>query len=243
MSLEDTTTSTDSDDIQAQETAQLDDQETQAVQGSDTTDNNDTSADTDDSDDMQDSDDSSEDDEIKAWATKKGLSLDDPVKLARMVRESETKMHEATQQASNELKGAVTETSIENGEDESSQLISRLKVTEFYSDNPEARAYDETMAQIVQEKPYLAEDLKTVYDLARFRSADAKIDAERKAVRKETLQKAAQAESAQAPQASASTRKAAPEITDDDVANMSLAEYKEWKAKTGMNPFKAPGTR
>lgn len=233
MNPEDTTTSTVQDTVQAQDTAQPEELGTQAVQSDtgaqDTTDEatNSTEAVP------------SEDNELFTWAEKKGLKTDDPVALLKMVRESEKKMHETSQEAK-QLRETFNTLGEEQGLDDTSLLVNRLTVTDFYLNNPDARQYDDAMAQIVIERPYLANDLDTVYKLARFESAEQQRVAQIQQVQKDTLAQVAKAEVAAPPEASASTRDTLPtEITDDQIANMSLSEYEEWKKTTGFNPFVA----
>lgn len=220
MDEKDTTTSTDVAETQAQETEQPETQDTQAVEGSDT----------------QEVTEKSTDEETLEWAKKKGLPMDDPVKLAKMVRESETKMHEATTQV-NKTREVVQANSEAEGQDETSQLVTGLKVFDFFTRHPEARDFDEEMAKVIDDKPHLANDLEAVYDIARVRSIDSKLAQERKAGRKEALQQVAKAENASAPRASATTRESKGEITDEDIGKMTPAEYTAWKQETGFNPF------
>lgn len=180
--------------------------------------------------------DESEKDELLEWAEKKGLKTDDPKALLKMVRESEKKMHEATKEA-NALKNSVYSVSEDNGLDEVNSTLNRLAVTEFYLNNPEARKYDEQMAEIVLSKPYLAGDLEVLYKLAKADSMATENVVERQAGRKEALAQVAKAESAMPPQAQASTRQGYKGVTDDDIAKMSLEEYEAFKKDTGYNPF------
>lgn len=236
MSQEDTTTSTVQDTVQAQETAQPEELGTQAVQEQvesvpDTTEEVTNSAPAEES--------TSEEAELLSWAEKKGVKTDDPVALLKMVRESEKKMHETSQEA-RQLRETFNTIGEEQGLDDTSLLVNRLTVTDFYLNNPDARQYDDKMAQIVIERPYLANDLDTVYKLARFESAEAERLAQKQQVQKDTIAQVAKAEVAAPPQASASTRETAPtEVTDEQIANMSLQEYEEWKKTTGYNPFVA----
>ena len=236
MSQEDTTTSTVQDTVQAQETAQLEELGTQAVQEQvesvpDTTEEVTNSAPAEES--------TSEEAELLSWAEKKGVKTDDPVALLKMVRESEKKMHETSQEA-RQLRETFNTIGEEQGLDDTSLLVNRLTVTDFYLNNPDARQYDDKMAQIVIERPYLANDLDTVYKLARFESAEQELLAQKQKVQKDTIAQVAKAEVAAPPQASASTRETAPtEVTDEQIANMSLQEYEEWKKTTGYNPFVA----
>lgn len=225
---EDTTTPTTQDDTQAQD-AQPEAPETQAVQ--------ETEVSTDDAQPAATGD--SSDEELTAWAEKKGIDPNDPVKLMKMVRESESKMHQATQEAS-QLRDVVQDAAPSTGnqsQDEAYGLINRLRVTEFFLNNPDARQLEAQMAEIVEKKPYLAEDLDTVLVLAQSKSAPRDAQIERQAGRKEALQAVAKAEKAAPPAASASTRQ---QPSDKIPEFSSVAEYDAWKAKTGFDPFKAP---
>lgn len=236
MNPEDTTTSTVQDTVQAQEIAQPEELGTQAVTeqedfAQDTTQeqpstNESTQVDTDEKD-------------LLDWASKKGVKTDDPIALLKMVRESEKKMHETSHEAK-QLRETFNQIGEEQGFDDTSLLVSRLTVTDFYLNNPEARKYDDTMAEIVRSKPYLSNDLDTVYKLAKFQTAEKELMAQRQQVQKETLAQVAKAEVAAPPQASANTREI-PEtdITDEKIAAMTLEEYQSWKASTGYNPFVA----
>lgn len=236
MNPEDTTTSTVQDTVQAQDTAQPEELEAQAVQTQETAE--DTTQDQSNEEAPEQSEANSEEAELLAWAEKKGVKTDDPVALLKMVRESEQKMHKTTTEAK-QLRQTFETIGEEQGYDETSILLNRLTVTDFYLNNPEARELDNEMAEIVKAKPYLANDLQTVYKLAKFESAEKEMLAQRQQVKKETLAQVAQAESAQPPQSAASSRETPKEISDEDIANMTVAEYEEWKKSTGFNPFKA----
>lgn len=227
---EDTTTTTEQEPVQAQEIAQPDEPDTQAVQADEVSETSeaDTTPNTNDNTDPE--------DELLQWAEKKGIKTDDPKALLKMVRESEQKMHEATTQA-NALKTSVNTASEDAGLDDVSQVLSRLTVTEFYLNNPEAKKLDNEMAEIVTAKPYLANDLDTVYEIARARKSAVNSVAERQAGKKEALAQVAKAESAQAPDASASTRQTWKGYSEDDIAKMTLSEYEAFKQETGYNPF------
>lgn len=233
MNPEDTTTSTVQDTVQASETTQPEELGTQAVQSDNVA--QDTTEEVTSSIEQV----PSEENELFTWAEKKGLKTDDPVALLKMVRESEKKMHETSQEA-RQLRETFNTLGEEQGLDDTSLLVNRLTVTDFYLNNPEARQYDEKMAEIVVERPYLANDLDTVYKLARFESAETERLAQIQKAQKDTLAQVAKAEVAAPPEASASTREVLPtEVTDEQIANMSLDEYEEWKRTTGYNPFVA----
>lgn len=238
MKPEDTTTSTVQEETQASETTQLEAPEAQAVQ--DTEDVQDSTQTTETEDSSASSDDSTSDEaELFAWAEKKNVKTDDPIALLKMLRDGDKKVHAASQEVK-QLRESFDSMGQEQGLDDTSILLNRLQVTDFYLNNPEARNYDDKMAQIVNEKPYLANDLATVYKLAKFESAESEMLARSQQVKKETLAQVAKAESAAPPEGTASTRDTIPsQPTDDDIAKMSLAEYEAWKKQTGYNPFVA----
>jgi hypothetical protein len=213
---EDTTTTTEQETVQADESSQPESPETQAVQSEEQ------------SEETTDQTTSDEDAEILEWANKKGVKTDDPIALLKMVREGEKKMHSATNEA-NALKNTINTTGEEQGYDDTSLLLNRLKVTEFYLNNPEAKALDEDMAEIVNKKPYLADDLETVFELAKARKSTVAMAAAKETGRQEALAQVAQAEKAAPPNASATTRQGVANITDEDIGKMSAQEYLQFK--------------
>jgi len=119
--------------------------------------------------------DSSQADDISEWAKKKGLPLDDPVKLATMYRDAERKMHEASMK-SKELENTVSQTvpveyTGDPAFDQYAQTVNALlirdNVRDFFDNNPEAREFESKMAEIVTERPHLQGDLDALYALAR----------------------------------------------------------------------------
>jgi len=224
----DTTTTTEQESVQAPE-AQPEEPETQAVQAKEVSETSEA--------DTTNQTEVSEEDELKEWAEKKGIKTDDTAALLKMARESEKKMHEATQEAK-ALKSTVETVGEEQGFDETGQLINRLKVTEFYLNNPEAKQLDKQMAEIVTAKPYLAEDLETVYELAKARSGPADNMTAKQLGQKEALAQVAKAEKAAPPQASATTREGYSEKTRDEILDLPLKEYAQYKKEhPEFNPF------
>lgn len=182
-----------------------------------------------------------DDDDYIKWAEKKGIKTDNPVAMLKMVRGAEKKMHETQNSIeARKLREAVAETDVYNGASDVDLALNRLTVREFYLDNPDAKQYDAEMAELVREKPYLAGDLDTLLLIAKAKSSSVKEDVIKKQARKEALVEAAKAEAAAPPIKSASTRETPKEISDEDIANMSLTEYKAWKESEGFNPFVAP---
>lgn len=194
---------------------------------------------------VEDDSDSSSDDlseeELLKWASKKGIQTDNTAAMLKMVRDAEKKMHETQNSIeARKLREAVAEADTYSGVSDIDIALNRLAVREFYLDNPEAKAYDDQMAAIVKDKPYLANDLETVYLLAKAKNMSIEQDVIKKQARKEALTQAAKAEAAAPPNNSASTRETAKEITDEDIASMTLEQYRAWKDSEGFNPFVAP---
>lgn len=176
------------------------------------------------------------DDDIKAWAEKKGLSLEDPIALAKMVREGDKKVTEATQKAS-ELGKSVETASTELGLDDVAQLKNEVAVMRFYQTYPDARDLDTEMAKTLDEKPYFANDLEGLYFYTKGLQADKSLVAARQAGSKEALAATAQAERAATPKASATNRTSPKQLTDDDIRNMSVPEYVKAKADGLIDPW------
>lgn len=114
-------------------------------------------------------------DDVQEWAAKKGLPLNDPVKLAQMYRDAEKKMHEATEKA-RELETVTAQVSsidytgdpnIDNLTETVNALLVQNSVRDFFNSNPEAREYESKMAEIVMARPHLKGDLDALYALAK----------------------------------------------------------------------------
>lgn len=231
--MEETTTSTPVDDTQAPvaDATEQPDTTEQAVDGQETSETTSSEPEK-----KADSKDTAEetDDDIKAWAEKKGLSLEDPVALAKMVREGDKKVTEATQQAS-QLKSSVTSASAEL--DDIQQLRNEVGVMNFYQQYPDARELDSEMSKVLDEKPYFANDLEGLYFYTKGVQADKGLVAAKQAGSKEALEATAQAERASTPKASATNRTSPKEITDEEIRNMNTKEYQEAVASGKINPW------
>lgn len=103
-------------------------------------------------------------DDIEAWAEKKGIDLKtaDPVKLAQMVRESEKKMHEATQAARSVAPIAPPQDLPTTGDPNYDPIVERLNrseqiqyVTSWFDANPEAKAHKGELQEIANRYPEL----------------------------------------------------------------------------------------
>lgn len=176
-------------------------------------------------------------DDVKEWAEKKGLPLDDPVKLAKMYRDAEQKMHDATM-AARQLETATVNTLDYTGDTSYDQLahtVNQLQiqnsVRDFFTANPEAQQFESKMAEIVTERPHLKNDLDALYALARTdpsREETLKQEGGRKA-----LQDIAQKHQ-QIPPASGATNSAVYEsnqITPSNVWEMVDKNDQEWFQK------------
>lgn len=132
-------------------------------------------------------------DDIQSWAEKKGLPLEDPVKMASMYREAEKKMHEATLKAREYNTAVMDQPLIDYTGDSAvdqlavqvNQLTIQNKVNSFWESTPEAREFEGKMAEIVVQRPHLQNDLDALYALARndpTREADLKREGGREAL-------------------------------------------------------------
>jgi hypothetical protein len=177
--------------------------------------------------------------DIQAWAKKKGIDLEDadPVKLAQMIRESEKRMHEATAQAK-QLEGTIQEQplleytgneAIDQLALQVNQLTIQNRVTDFFRANPDAREYETKMAEIVQQRPHLQNDLDALFALAvnsPNRAAELKQEGGRDA-----LTNLAQKQSAIPPTSNASTgvSSSREKITPDNVDQVVAAHMGDTK--------------
>jgi hypothetical protein len=226
---EDTTTS-DSVDSGADE-AQLEDTDIQTEAVNQDEDTSQTSE----SDDSESSnEDDSEDTELKDWAAKKNLPLDDPLKMAKMVRESEQKLGKKGQQEG-QLKTAVSAANASSDTENYQALKNEVEALSFFVNHPEAKQFESTMVNILEEKPWLASDLEVVLDVAKGRSTtDAATRlAERQAGSKEALAQAEQTGRAAQPRASAtnSAKASNSRITMDNVDDLIAKNGHDWYMK------------
>lgn len=163
--------------------------------------------------------DNSDDAELKDWAAKKNLPLDDPLAMAKMYRESEQKLGRKGQKEG-QLKTAVSTANEASSTEDYQALKNEVEALSFYVNHPEAKQFESTMVDVLEEKPYLASDLEAVLDIARGRSmTDATTRlAERNAGKKEARESAEQAGRAAQPRTSArSTNGVSTKITPENV--------------------------
>ncbi len=177
-------------------------------------------------------------DDVTAWAEKKGLPLDDPVKLAQMYRDAEKRMHEATERAKELETTMVNNPLLDYTGDEAydslalkvNQLEIQNRVADFFTAHPEARDYESKMAEIVVERPHLQGDFDALYALAvnsPDRAAELKSEGGR-----EALTNLAQKQQAIPPSAQASTNTSVSEkITPENVDELVGKNGPEWFKK------------
>lgn len=164
-----------------------------------------------------------EGDDMSKWAESKGINFDDPdsvQKLAKSYREAEKKLHETTQTKSELEKQLVPAQSgpqfTEDGNldvySEVQNVKTQLNLQNFYMENPDARTYDEKMAQVALDKPELGLYAKNSGDFSVL-LAIAKQDDERKNGGREALEKLADKQRAAVAGASATVQTSSPKIT------------------------------
>lgn len=228
--MEETTTSTPVDDTQTPAGEQTEDTtKEQAVETETASSAEETTESTEEVDEA-----AKEADEIKTWAEKKGLPLDDPIAMAKMVREGDKKVTETTQKA-NQLESSVKTASADL--DDVQQLRNEVAVINFFQKYPDARELETDMARVIDEKPYLASDLDALYFYTKGVQADKGLVDAKKAGSKEALTKVAQAERAGAPKTSATVRTSPTKLTNEDIKNMSTSEYEQAKKDGRIEPF------
>lgn len=177
--------------------------------------------------------DNSDETELKEWAAKKNLPLDDPLKIAKMYRESEKQLGKKGQKEG-QLKAAVTDANTSAGVDDVQALRNEVTALSFYIQHPEAKAYESEMVTILEDKPWLANDLEVVLDAAKGRSSTAQqLVAERQAGKKEALAQAEKANRASQPRSSAAnpSYNSSSKITLDNVDELIGRNGQDWFVK------------
>jgi len=181
-----------------------------------------------------------DDDDIQAWAEKKGLPMDDPVKLAKMYKDAEKKMHEVTQNKP-KMNVKPPEFLEETGDERYDAIVQRQNqqelrtyVRDWYEANPDMREHHAQLSQIAQQYPDLQSmDHIKAHFLAQQYSDPKRLESLKKEGGREALTNLAQKQQ-QTPPSSGATNSnsyASKKITaanvDDMVANMSVDEYQK----------------
>ncbi len=165
----------------------------------------------------------SSDEDLSKWAESKGINLEDPEsvqKLAKSYREAEKKLHETTQTKSQLEKQLVPSDGVPQFTPEGNldvysevqNVKTQLNLQNFYMENPDARGYDERMAQIALEKPELGLYAKNSGDFSVL-LALAKQGDERREGGREALEKLADKQRAAVASPAATVRQTQPKIT------------------------------
>lgn len=173
--------------------------------------------------------DNSEEDELKEWAAKKNLPLDDPIKMAKMYRESEKALGKKGQKEG-QLNKAVSAANESASIDDVQGLRNEIEALNFKINHPESSQYESAIVDLLEEKPWMASDLEGALDMVKGRSmtdAQALLDA-KKTGKKEALEAAEQAGRAAQPRASA-TNQTGPST------RITLANVDELLAKNDHN--------
>lgn len=203
-------------------------------------------------------DQSQPDEETQRWAESKGLDpknlSENELKLAKMAANSEKRMHETAQKASQLEKTGVEVSNEEiantyDTSDPSVQLAQKVnalelqvKVRDFFQDNPDAKELESSMVQIVQERPHLRHDLDALYALAK-NSPDRENSLKQSGGR-EALEKLAQKQRTTAPTSNAVSPTIGKEtITRDTLRAKTEAGDVEWleKNQSAINELAASG--
>lgn len=124
--------------------------------------------------------------DIQAWAEKKGLPLDDPLKLAKMYRDAEKHMHEVTQRTVQppeqlEPTGDSTYDTIIERQNANDM---RIYVRDWFDANPEMKDHKTELSRIAQERPWLQDmdDVKAHFLADPTRAASLKKEGGREAL-------------------------------------------------------------
>lgn len=174
-------------------------------------------------------------DDIKDWAEKKGLPLDDPIKLAKMYREAEKKMHQATVERVKvtppEEIPLTEDPSMNEVIQRQNQSELRMYVRDWFDSNPDMKTHKAELMQIAQERPWLT-DMDDVR--AHLLASQSFIDRTKQEGGRQALENLAQKQSAVPPKAGASNPQvfaSSNVITPDNVYDLIEKNDQEWFEK------------
>lgn len=173
------------------------------------------------------------DSELVEWAKKKNLPTDNPTAILKSYREAEKALHSKSSEVS-ELRNQVAKQAEGDGSEdpetvENRRLAGETRATLFYINNPDALNYDKDMAEVIQQKPYLANDLDAAYAVVLRNNSQKDTLKARQEGRREALESTAKAQRSSAAKSSATTKETSRKVTEADIANMSKSEYEEWR--------------
>lgn len=175
-------------------------------------------------------------DDVQAWAEKKGLPLDDPIKLAKMYRDAEKRMHEATTQVPKtpidppELLEPTGDVNYDQVVERQNVQEQRIYVRDWFDANPDMKEHRDDLARIASERPWLTnlDDVRAHYLASPDKLKSMKTEGGR-----EALTNLAQKQQQTPPSAGATnansyaTNKLTPQNVDSMVAKMSPEEYQK----------------
>lgn len=203
---------------------------------------------TDTDDDTDDSNDSTVDPELAKWAESQNISLETPteIKLAQRLRDTQKGFHEAKAESKQKFDDATSDST--DG-DKLGRIEARLARQDFFEANPDARTLEGEMFDIAVAakesgdtegfKYYQTpQGWKTLFEKAQLKKLqadkDGSFDAGRETERKNLAKKQ------QATKTKANAQSSSPssnKVTDEQIAKMSLAEYKKYKAENPVTFF------
>lgn len=170
------------------------------------------------------------DDKLRKFAASQGIELDSPnaIKAAQALqkaRSEATRNHQKASELEKTIDTSITEEAETAGLSDDDRVdLARLKtkmtLRDFWDANPDARQFDTKMAEIVQERPYLAGDLEALYALAQVRGGNT--SAVKAQAKQETLQSLAHKQQAAVPTGNATNPGTTPKTKP--FADLSIAE-------------------
>lgn len=175
-------------------------------------------------------------DDVQAWAEKKGLPMDDPIKLAKMYRDAEKRMHEATTQVPKtpinppELLEPTGDTNYDQVVERQNVQEQRIYVRDWFDANPDMKEHRDDLSRIASERPWLTnlDDVRAHYLASPDKLKSMKTEGGR-----EALTNLAQKQQQTPPSAGATnansyaTNKLTSQNVDQMVAKMSPEEYQK----------------
>lgn len=128
------------------------------------------------------------DEDVTKWLEGKGINpsdaSEDTLKVAKMAVNSEKRMHEVTSSNGGAAKEALDD-AVNDAEaagqmtgDEAwrTKMELKLSVMDFYTRNPDALQYDKQIGELIRKEPYLANNFKRAYQIARLEGSGESID-------------------------------------------------------------------
>lgn len=191
------------------------------------------------------------DPELTKWATSQNLALntETEIKLAKRLRDTQNQFHEKTNEAK-QLRDKYESAAREVATDQTVSDSAKLARMEFFMDNPSAKEYEGEMFDIAIETKDSGDTAgfkyfqspqgwRTLLKIAQARRAETQSEDSYTAGRADERKNLAKKQQASAPKRNATdTALKDTKITDEQVNNMSLAEYDRFrKSNPSWNPF------